>query len=100
MYSKENRCDRYDGVYALRCDEGYLVSGNLALFHYSALAASLFAPFSASLCESLDTIDATGPEAFHGRAESVASLAADDADGLEDGFAAVAPEDGGVVDPF
>jgi hypothetical protein len=42
----------------------------------------------------------SSPQTLDGGSEGEGSLRADDADGLEDGLAAVATEDGRVVDPL
>lgn len=72
----------------------------LALLHDTNVATTFFSPFAASLRQPLDAAHPTGPDTFDGGSEGVSALAADDADGLENGFPAVPSEHGRMVDPF
>ena len=64
------------------------------------LALADLAPLAAARRQALDAADTAGPQALAGRAEGVAALAADDADGLQHRLARVAPEHGRVPDPL
>ena len=74
--------------------------GHLAFLHDAHVTATFFAPFAAAFGQSLDASDTSCPDTLDRGSEGVSSLAADNSDGLENGFPAVSAKYCRMVDPL